>query len=344
MDLYSLQELYNHFSTIAQTTALRSLYAAVGVDASEQKAFVETLATAISSSSNSHALVIDVAVEQLPRELASKEFFPHAKILVIHIQENSPKISLEQLQQWHLQTSVSSASVEAPQPISLRILLFFFRSLSQQDLLLFFREHGLLFRPKAISLAERVEWLVLLARQLQLKVSKQVLTYLVEQIGNHSLLLQSELEKMATYAMGCGNILTLESCQQLICSLELPAPWKLGEALIEKRTIAAITAWRELMALGVDLILLNRQLRGFLYNEFQIALLYHSQGREGLLTAMPKLAGSWNERRIIRAQQAGVHHLYRLVTEIDRQLLLLKNSSSYAEGLFMEQFIFQNTL
>lgn len=185
-------------------------------------------------------------------------------------------------------------------------------------------------------------WLQSAAAKEGKQLSLQAAQLLVKQLGTDQMLLSTELAKLVCY-VGDRSAITDKDIGAICSVVSSETGWQLGEAIFKKDAFAALRISKGLLAEGLALIALLRQIRSQFQTEYQIGSILATGGSAAdVAREYPYMKGMILDRHVQQAQAYGMDKFKIGLLAIDEAELQAKNSMTEPE-LLAERLIIKLT-
>lgn len=172
-----------------------------------------------------------------------------------------------------------------------------------------------------------VSYLLQAAKEMGALLSQTVALELVRGIGNHRLILLSELEKLKLFA-GEGNQITIEHVRAISTIIDQTTAWKLSDALMEKKYTEALLHFNALLEEGHSLYLIFRQVRASYHQKLMmLSLALQEGGMERISFKFPQFKGPFLQKHLALAKNVGLDSLSETLILLDRLDAKLKSET-----------------
>lgn len=266
------------------------------------------------------------AVDEVLQELETMAFFSKRRVIVIHNADSFDKAATLKLEAY---CSVPNRAVCLVVTAStLNRATTFYKKLEKVGVVLDVAEEKPWEKEKTLA-----DWLHKESIRQGKQLSPQVTQMLIKQLGSDQMLLSNELAKLICYVGERKAI--VEKDVEAICPVtNLANGWQLGEAIFRRDATSALRISKGLLADGIALIALLRQIRSQFQTEFQVCSILAHGGTEGdVAREFPYMKGMILERHIRQSQTYGVHRFKQGLLAIDETEVQAKNSATDAEFL-----------
>ncbi|UOQ47394.1 DNA polymerase III subunit delta [Gracilibacillus caseinilyticus] len=180
-----------------------------------------------------------------------------------------------------------------------------------------------------------------IANQHNVKLSEQVITYFINEIGTNMMIIHSEMEKLALY-VGEGNEIRLEDAKLLLSSQESSSSFKLMDAIMNNDLAKAIDITKDLEKMNEEPIaliaLIASQYRTLMHVKILKQKGYTQQQMASQLKVHPYVA-KLSMQRQAKFQLKELKRAIDLLTETDAQIKSGRMDKSLAFELLLYQLI-----
>ena len=269
------------------------------------------------------------------QELETLAFFSKKRVVVIHEVDAFDKAATTKLEGYF--TSPNRAVCLVMTTASLNRSTTFYKKTEKVGVLLDIPEEKSWEREKSVA-----EWLRIEAAANGKQIDPATCQLLVKQLGTDQMLLQGELQKLICY-VGERTVVDTRDVAAICTSINLDNAWQLGEALFRRDVSAALQIGKALIADGVALIALLRQIRSQFQTEYQICSILNNGGNaSNIAQDYPYMRGTVLERHVRQAQSYGMARFKSGMLAIDATELQAKNSATDPDFL-VEKLIIKLT-
>lgn len=172
------------------------------------------------------------------------------------------------------------------------------------------------------------DWLQNCTKTLGKQISQQTCQLLLRQLGHDQTLLHQELQKLVCYA-GERSAISEKDVTDICGSVNTENAWQLGEAIFRRDAPTALRISKALLADGVAVIALLRQVRSQFQTEYQICSILTQGGTSAdIAQEFPYMKGQVLERHVHQARNYGMSSFKEGLLKIDETELQAKNSSA----------------
>lgn len=264
-------------------------------------------------------------------ELSESSFFSNKQIFRINQADTIPKGTQKLLEEYFVNPNPANFLIlSAP---TLNRTTNFYKKAEKAGIVLELEEEKGAAKEKTA-----MEWIHLLVMERGKKIAPQTVQYLVKQLGPDISLLNQEIEKLICF-IGDRPEITVKDISEVCISVNIETIWQLGEAIFTRNAPMALRISKALLADGIALIALIRQIRSQLQTDFQVFSILASGGtNEDLSKKFPYMKGFILDRHKKMAQEYGLTRFVKGMKKIDEIELIAKNSST-DENLLAELLI-----
>jgi DNA polymerase-3 subunit delta len=320
----------SHLSHLAQQqTSLPSAYLLLGKDEWQRKCAEELLWQQLSALANRHILrwrSSQFTAAQLAEQLAARDFFSTERVLFLMDGEALTKECQRQIATYLKRPEQSLLLVITATSIASSTALY-----KAVD------ENGVIFIAETLRAREKdaliQQWLMTCAQAAGKQLSPSAALLLCRQIGSHYDLLKQELAKLITY-VGTRDVIEDDDVALMTQVVPQDTIWQVGDLLLERNFQAALALCHRLLASGIALIAIIRQLRRQLQTAFEVS----SMSADEIAKRHPQLKDFMIERQQRLANSYGYRSLSAAICSLDGCELSFKNGCS-DEALLLDQLI-----
>lgn len=313
----------NHFSDV---------YVILAKDAFARKQGVDRLVALILKDEPTPALCLHIfdaerqSADKVLSELEMLAFFAKKRVVVVQNADSFDKAATTKFESYFAAPNNTVCLVLAAE--TLNRATNFYKKAEKVGIVLDIAEEKPWEREKTIA-----EWLRNEAAALKKQIAPATCQLMVKQLGTDQALLHGELQKLACY-VGERPTIDERDISAVCTSINLDNAWQLGEAIFRRDAPTALRISKALLADGVALIALLRQVRSQFQTEYQVcAILAHGGSSADVSQEFPYMRGTILDRHVRQAQSYGMPNFKKGLLAIDEAELQAKNSAIDPEFL-----------
>lgn len=272
------------------------------------------------------------SIEEILQDLGALTFFSKKRLVLLQNADSLDKAATGKLEHYfsHPNPSVYLVITTA----SINRATTFYKKAEKAGVILDIAEEKPWEKEKLLA-----EWLSGAAAKMGKKMEHQICSLFLKQLGMDQVLLEKELEKLVCY-LGERKEILPQDIAAICSSVNVENAWQLGEAIFRKDTLSALRIGKALLAEGIALIALLRQLRSQFQTEYQVCSILSNGGSSFEVTQQfPYMKGPILERHVQLARGYGMKNFKKGILNIDDTELQSKNSSTEPELLVEMLFV-----
>lgn len=275
------------------------------------------------------------SIHAILEELNSFGFFSDSRVIVIRNAEEFKKNAFDLLEKYFSNPNPHAYLIICANQIHRGTK--FYKTAEKEGIIFDLLEE----KPweKEGNLAQRVsEWM----REEQKTMDTGTCRFFVKYVGADAAMLRSEVEKLLCY-IGERDRITQQDVLAICTGINTENAWQLGDSIFQRNPTEALRIATALLAEGVPVITLLRQIRFQCQQLFQMSsLLAEGRGTAGVQQQFPNLPNFILQKNVQLANQYGQDRLRKGMLAIDDAELSAK-SIGLAPELLTERLIFHLT-
>lgn len=276
------------------------------------------------------------SVKEVLAELDTLAMFSKRRLIVVHNCDAFDKASTLKLESYC--ESPNRAICVAFSTTGLNRSTTFYKKLEKVGVVVDIPEEKPWEKEKSM-----VDWLQGEAVKQGKQLPQQAAQILVKQLGTDQLLLSNELNKLICY-VGVKTAISDKDIAAICSVVGNETGWQLGEAIFRKDPAASLRISKSLLADGLAVIALLRQIRSQFQTQYQIGCILAGGGTPADVAGeYPYMKGQILERNVRVAQTYGMEKFKLGILAIDEAELQAKNSMTDPEFL-VERLIIKLTV
>lgn len=260
------------------------------------------------------------SVDEIMQEMETISFFVKKRLVVVQNIDKLDKKSTERLEAYFTSPNPSVCLVLVGTAINRATT--FYKKTEKAGVILDVADEKPWEKEKSLA-----EWLKKEAEVRGKTIDLPCCQIILKQMGTDQGLLFQELEKLCCY-IGERPAITAKDVAAICSQVNSENAWQLSESIFKRDAASAVRISKALIADGVALIALLRQIRSQFQTEYQVcSILANGGSGYDVAQTFPYMKGPILERHLQMSRAFGMEKFKQGILKIDETELAAKNSS-----------------